>query len=105
MTGLNICAGWVLVEDRFGSFEGAFSRVPVLEVLDAAIAAEDSGAAKEFFTRENNDDTRVYEDSCSSSSEKGLKLVKLVTSSTILVELLLDLRGPVLPEGTVGEVG
>ena len=33
-----------------------------------------------------------------------MKLVRLVTSSTILVELLLDLKGPP-PDWIVGEVG
>ncbi len=44
-----------------------------------------------FLTFENKEETRAYEDwSCSSSSEKGLNDVRLVTSSTILV-LLRDL--------------
>ena len=64
---------------------------------DAAATADDSGAARLFFMRENKDVTSVYEDwSFSSSSEKGLKEVKLVTSSTSLV-LLRDLE-----DGTLG---
>lgn len=70
---------------------------------EATATAEESGAANEFFTRENSEDTSVYDDSCSSSSENGLKLVRLVTSSTTLVELLLDLRGTLLL--AAGEVG
>ena len=69
---------------------------------EAAATAVESGAAKEFLTREKSEETSVYDDSCSSSSEKGLKLVRLVTSSTTLVELLLDLTGPRF--GVVGEV-
>lgn len=64
-------------------------------VPDAAATAFDNGAAKEFLTRVNKELTRVYDDwSCSSSSENGLKLVRLVTSSTTLVELLLDFTAP-----------
>lgn len=69
---------------------------------DAAATAVDSGAASEFLTREKSEETSVYDDSCSSSSENGLKLVRLVTSSTTLVELLLDLTGPRF--GVVGDV-
>ena len=64
-----------------------------MEVVDpdAAATAVDSGAANELRTLEKSEDTSVYDDSCSSSSEKGLKEVRLVTSSTILV-LLRDLE-------------
>ena len=75
-----------------------------MEVVDpdAAATAVDSGAANELRTLEKSEDTSVYDDSCSSSSEKGLKLVRLVTSSTTRVELLLDLTGPRF--GVVGDV-
>lgn len=75
-----------------------------LPFVVAADTADDRGAAREFLTRENSELTSVYDDwSCSSSSEKGLKLVRLVTSSTRRVELLLDFSA--LPLATFGEVG
>ena len=64
-------------------------------------AADDRGAESVFLTLENKEDTRAYEDwSCSSSSEKGLKDVRLVTSSTIFV-LLRDLDEGALWAGLV----
>lgn len=109
ITGLVIGAGCVPVGGRFCSIGSRISRVfeavGAEDAADAAATAEVRGAANEFLTREKSDDTRVYEDSCSSSSEKGLKLVRLVTSSTTLVELLLDFRGPPFAEVTVGDVG
>ena len=65
----------------------------------AAATADERGAERVFFMRENIDVTRVYEDwSFSSSSAKGLKEVRLVISSVSL-ELLLDLDSDVwLPE-------
>ena len=61
-------------------------------VLDVVPTADDSGADKLFFIRENMEVTRVYDDwSFSSSSENGLKEVRLVTSSASL-GLLLDLE-------------
>jgi hypothetical protein len=76
----------------------------LVEPPDAAATAEDMGAAKVFFIRENIDVTMVYEDwSFSSSSEKGLKEVKLVTSSANFV-LLRDLDDRPLNVGSTGEV-
>jgi hypothetical protein len=67
-------------------------------------ATADKGAARLFFTRENRDDTSVYEDwSFSSSSEKGLKDVKLVTSSSLV--LLRDLPDNEEVEGPLIELG
>ena len=58
----------------------------LVDAPDAAATADDKGAASEFFIREKSEVTRVYDDwSCSSSSENGLKLVRIVTSSTSLV--------------------
>lgn len=73
------------------------------EVLGWAGVVDDpadvKGADRVFLTFENSDDTRAYEDwSCSSSSENGLKDVRLVTSSTNLV-LLRDLEEGALPGG------
>jgi hypothetical protein len=57
-------------------------------------ATADKGAARLFFIRENSDVTSVYEDwSFSSSSEKGLKDVKLVTSSSLVLLRDLDSDG------------
>ena len=57
--------------------------------MDVVPTAEDSGADRVLFIREKMEVTIVYDDwSFSSSSENGLKEVRLVTSS----ELLLDLE-------------
>ena len=50
-------------------------------ILDVVPTAEDSGADRVFFILEKMEVTRVYDDwSFSSSSEKGLKEVRLITS-------------------------
>jgi hypothetical protein len=88
-----VCEVWVVVSGgRLGSAAALFALEVVLAVTaDATETAEDRGAVRVFFIREKRAVTRVYDDwSFSSSSEKGLKEVKLVTSSTILV-LLRDL--------------
>ena len=69
-----------------------------------AVEAEDRGAASVFFTLENIEETMAYEElSFSSSSEKGLNDVRLVTSSSL--ELLRDLVETVLAYGGFGEIG
>lgn len=63
-------------------------------VLDETATAEARGAARVFLIRENRDETRVYEDwSCSSSSENGLKDVRLLTSASANFVLLLEREG------------
>ena len=53
------------------------------------VTADDRGAERVFFMRENIEVTKVYEDwSFSSSSENGLNEVKEVASSVDLVSLL-----------------
>jgi len=68
---------------------------------DAAETAEERGAVNVLFTFEIREDTSAYDDrSFSSSSEKGLNDVKLVTSPASLV-LLRDLdEGPLSVPGT-----
>lgn len=57
----------------------------VVVALEGVAVVLDKGAANVFFIREKRDVTMVYEDwSCSSSSEKGLKEVRLVISSLVL---------------------
>ena len=64
---------------------------------------EDKGAASVFFTLENIEETMAYDEfSFSSSSEKGLNVVRLVTSSSL--ELLRDLVETVLACGGFGEI-
>lgn len=63
-------------------------------VLDETATAEARGAVRVFLIRENKDETRVYEDwSCSSSSENGLKEVRLLTSASTSLVLLLEREG------------
>ena len=64
----------------------------------AAATADERGAERVFFMRENIDVTRVYEDwSFSSSSAKGLKEVRLVISSVSLLDLDSDVWLPEEP--------
>lgn len=95
-------------------FEGRRASVTVeLEAAllgDAALeeteTAEARGAAIVFLIRENRDETRVYEEwSCSSSSENGLKDVRLLTSESASFVLLLEREGWVLVEPSVGDEG
>ena len=61
-------------------------------MLDVVPTADDRGADRVFFILEKMEVTKVYDDwSFSSSSENGLKEVRLVTSSANL-GLLLDLE-------------
>jgi len=99
------CEFWIVYEGRLCSLglpvvlEAVFVEFP-----DAAATADDIGAAKVFFIREKMEVTMVYEDwSFSSSSENGLKEVKLITSSASLV-LLRDLEDRPLKVGSTGEV-
>jgi hypothetical protein len=72
---------------------------PVGWVGELPEATADKGAARLFFIRENREVTSVYEDwSFSSSSEKGLKEVKLARSSSFVVLLRdrFDDEGPLV---------
>ena len=66
-----------------------------------AAAAEARGTENVFLTFEKREETKAYDDwSCSSSSENGLKDVKLMTSSNLL--LLRDLEDAARPDGGSG---
>jgi len=74
--------------------------------LDETATADARGAARVFLIRENRDETRVYEVwSCSSSSENGLKDVRLLTSESTNFVLLLEREGWVLVEPSMGDEG
>lgn len=75
-----------------------------VKVVVAVVADADRGPDRLFFTLENSEVTIAYEDwSFSSSSAKGLKDVRLVTSSSF--ELLRDLEDAALPNGGFGDIG
>ena len=80
---------------------------PTVEVALAVVDTADDKGAKEFFIRENKLVTRVYPDwSFSSSSANGLKDVRLETSSSFALLLLLEdwpLIGPIKGEVTSGD--
>ncbi len=71
---------------------GRVSFVATDALFEVEATAADSGADRLFFTLEKRDDTNVYDEWSYSSSENGLWLVKVVTSSTILA--LRDGRCP-----------
>lgn len=75
--------------------------VALLGVLLDAAATDASGADKVFFILEKMEVTKDW--SFSSSSEKGLKEVKLVRSSVVSFVLLLDLVDWVLKVPRTGE--
>ena len=72
--------------------------------MDAAATADDNGAEM-LFILEKNEVTRLYDDwSCSSSSEKGLKDVRIGGSSVILPPFKFDFEELVM-EPNCGDCG
>jgi hypothetical protein len=105
MVELDAPGGTVEYEGRRASgtveFETALLGVAV---LDETATAEARGAARVFLIRENNEETRVYDEwSCSSSSENGLKEVRLLTSESASFVLLLEREGWLLGAGDEGD--